>query len=60
MRNPLKLGPCGQVWRGEATAAGQVEGLTTGPAEELKSQTEEGVCRPEAQVGAPRGQLDHS
>lgn len=60
MRNPLRLGPCGQVWRGEATAAGEMEGLTVGPAEELKSQTGEGVCRPGARRGGPRGQLDHS
>lgn len=30
-RNPLGLGPCGWMWRGEATAPGEAEGLTRGP-----------------------------
>lgn len=32
----MRRGFCGQVWRGEATAPGDVEGFTVGPAEWLR------------------------
>lgn len=36
VRNPSRLGTCSQVWRGEAAAPGEAEGLTVRPAEELR------------------------